>query len=196
MAEKLIRLPQLQTFKEQADLKYQDKLTAGSNITIDDNTISATDTTYSDATTASAGLMSSTDKVKLDGIESGANNYTLPSASTSSLGGVQVGTNLSIDANGVLSADSQVQPVFYATIPASGWSGTSNTVTVQGITAIDNIEIVGFNPTGLSSSAAADVWEALGYITYGATSANSITFYALNGTVPDVNIPVILRKLV
>lgn len=68
MAEKLIRLPQLATFKQQADLKYQDKLTAGSNITISDNTISATDTTYSDATTASAGLMSSTDKVKLDGL--------------------------------------------------------------------------------------------------------------------------------
>lgn len=67
-AEKLIRLPQLQTFKQQADLKYQDKLTAGSNITITDSTISATDTTYSDATTATAGLMSTADKVKLDGL--------------------------------------------------------------------------------------------------------------------------------
>lgn len=196
MAEKLIRLPQLQTFKEQADLKYQDKLTAGSNITISDNTISATDTTYSDVTTASAGLMSSTDKVKLDGIESGANNYTLPSASTSSLGGVKVGTNLSIDANGVLSADSQAQPVFYATALANNWSGTSNQVTVSGITSSDNIEIVGFNPAGLSSSQAADVYEALSYITYGATSTNTITFYALNGTVPNVDIPLILRKLV
>lgn len=68
MAEKLIRLPQLQTFKQQADLKYQDKLTAGTNITISGTTISATDTTYSDATTATAGLMSTADKVKLDGL--------------------------------------------------------------------------------------------------------------------------------
>lgn len=42
MAEKLIRLPQLQRFKQKADAKYQDKLTAGSNITISSNTISAT----------------------------------------------------------------------------------------------------------------------------------------------------------
>lgn len=42
MAEKLIRLPQLQRFKQKADAKYQDKLTAGSNIAISGNTISAT----------------------------------------------------------------------------------------------------------------------------------------------------------
>lgn len=44
MAEKLIRLQQLQRFKTKADAKYQDKLTAGSNITISGNTISATGT--------------------------------------------------------------------------------------------------------------------------------------------------------
>lgn len=45
-------------------------LTAGENIAIVDNngnlTISATDTTYSAATTSTAGLMSATDKAKLD----------------------------------------------------------------------------------------------------------------------------------
>lgn len=50
----------------------QDALTAGSNITISGGTISATDTTYSDATTSASGLMSSTDKTKLNGIASGA----------------------------------------------------------------------------------------------------------------------------
>ena len=50
MADKLIRLPQLQRFKTNADAKYQDKLTAGSNITISGNTISATDTTYTAGT--------------------------------------------------------------------------------------------------------------------------------------------------
>ncbi len=48
-------------------------LTAGSNITISGTTISSTDTTYSDATTSVAGLMSTSDKTKLDTIESGAN---------------------------------------------------------------------------------------------------------------------------
>ena len=89
-----------------------------------------------------------------------------------------------------------VQPVFYATVAANGWSGTSNAVTVQGITATDNVEIVGFNPTGLTPSVAADVKDALGLITYGDTSADTITFYALSGTVPSVDIPIILRKLV
>ncbi len=44
MPSKIIRLPQLQRFKQNADAKYQDKLTAGSNITISGNTISATGT--------------------------------------------------------------------------------------------------------------------------------------------------------
>lgn len=44
----------------------QGTLTAGSNITISGNTISATDTTYSNATTETAGLMSAEDKTKLD----------------------------------------------------------------------------------------------------------------------------------
>lgn len=37
-----------------------------------------TDTTYENATTSQPGLMSSTDKSKLDGIEANANNYTHP----------------------------------------------------------------------------------------------------------------------
>lgn len=59
--------------------------------------------TYSNASTSSAGLMSASDKSKLDGIASGANNYSLPTASASTLGGVKVGSGLNIS-NGVLSA--------------------------------------------------------------------------------------------
>ena len=40
MADKLIDLSRLQVYKSYADAKYQDKLTAGSNISINDNTIS------------------------------------------------------------------------------------------------------------------------------------------------------------
>ena len=46
-------------------------------------------TTYSVAMTSANGLMSSTDKAKLDGIAAGANAYTLPTASSSTLGGVK-----------------------------------------------------------------------------------------------------------
>jgi hypothetical protein len=45
----------------------------GTNLSIDGNgVLSATDTTYSDATTSASGLMSATDKSKLNGIASGA----------------------------------------------------------------------------------------------------------------------------
>lgn len=55
-----------------------------------------TDTTYGLATTTSNGLMSATDKTKLDGIDANANNYTLPTASSSTKGGIKVGATLSI----------------------------------------------------------------------------------------------------
>lgn len=50
----------------------QDALTAGANINIVGATISATDTTYDEATASSSGLMSAADKATVDGIASGA----------------------------------------------------------------------------------------------------------------------------
>lgn len=46
----------------------QDKLTAGANVAISGSTISATDTTYGEATATASGLMSAADKSALDGI--------------------------------------------------------------------------------------------------------------------------------
>ena len=66
--------------------------------------IPGSNTTYSKATASSDGLMSKEDFSKLAGIAAGANNYSLPTASASVKGGIKVGTNLSIDTNGVLSA--------------------------------------------------------------------------------------------
>ena len=43
------------------------------------------------------------EKNKLSGIADNANNYSLPTASSNTLGGVKVGTGLSIDGSGVLS---------------------------------------------------------------------------------------------
>ena len=45
------------------------------------------------------------EKTKLSGIAASANNYVLPVATASVLGGVKAGTNISIDANGVISAN-------------------------------------------------------------------------------------------
>lgn len=64
----------------------QDKLIAGSNIQIaeDGKTISATDTTYVDATTSTSGLMSATDKTKLDGVATGAQVNTIETVKVNS----------------------------------------------------------------------------------------------------------------
>lgn len=60
------------------------------------STVTDTNTTYGNATTGAAGLMSADDKEKLDGIAIGANNYSLPTASASTLGGVKVGSNITL----------------------------------------------------------------------------------------------------
>ena len=56
--------------------------------------------TYTDATTTESGLMSSSDKSKLDGIANGANNYTHPTYTSKSSGLYKV----AIDATGHVSA--------------------------------------------------------------------------------------------
>lgn len=69
-----------------------------------------TDTTYNVATQYTNGLMSSADKKKLNtypATYTAPETYVLPAATTSSMGGIIVGENLSIDASGVLSADAQ-----------------------------------------------------------------------------------------
>lgn len=63
-----------------------------------------TNTTYGAASQSAAGLMSAADKKKLDGIATGANNYTysLPTASSTTLGGVKTGSNIT-NSNGTIS---------------------------------------------------------------------------------------------
>ena len=93
-----------------ADTKTDTLTLAGSNVTITPDatndkvtigitkanvtaalgyTPSESDTTYNIATADNDGLMSAADKTKLDGIATGANKYTLPTASSSTLGGVK-----------------------------------------------------------------------------------------------------------
>ena len=72
----------------------------GSRITIASGVISADVQTANDFTT--------TLKNKLDGIASSANNYSLPTETASVLGGVKVGSNLTIS-NGVLSGTANTQ---------------------------------------------------------------------------------------
>lgn len=60
-----------------------------------------------DATTTIHGLMSSGDKQKLDGIQDGANAYTLPVAATDAIGGVKPdGKTITISEDGTITAQS------------------------------------------------------------------------------------------
>ena len=60
------------------------------------------------ATTELAGVMSAVDKNKLDSIAYGANNYTLPIASATALGGIKLGSGLSVTSDGTVSVSADV----------------------------------------------------------------------------------------
>ena len=68
-------------------------LVAGPNVTLtpdatnDKITIAATDTTYSDATTSTSGLMSSSDKIKLNGIAAGATANSISAVNVTAASG-------------------------------------------------------------------------------------------------------------
>lgn len=88
-----------------------------------------------------------TEKNKLAGIAEGANNYTLPAATTSALGGVQVGSNLTVDANGVISGNYS-----NATQSAAGLMSAADK------TALDTKPDVYVQSTQPASLKAGDIW--------------------------------------
>ena len=74
-------------------------------------------------------------KSKLDGIANNANNYSLPTASASTLGGIKVGSGLSIS-NGILSASgglqfATVEVDFNSMSDGDMWTGLDREMTVQ-----------------------------------------------------------------
>lgn len=111
----------------------------GTNLSISDGVLSATDTTYSTATTSAEGLMSAADKTKLDSIEEDANNYSLPTASDTTLGGVKVGENLTIDDDGVLSAVAKAYDV--ATTTTDGLMSAEDKTKLDGLENYDDTEL-------------------------------------------------------
>lgn len=91
--------------------------TAGTNVTITGNTISATDTTYSNfvgagaGTAGQAGLVpapasgDTTKYLKSDGTWAVVSQYSLPPATTSTLGGIIVGGGLTVQNDGTIATD-------------------------------------------------------------------------------------------
>ena len=175
----------------------------GANIAVaNDGTISGN---YSNATTSTAGLMSATDKTKLDGIDpssyvvtvdsamsstsenpvqnkvitaalggkvdvvsgkglstedyttaektklagiaAGANAYTLPAATASSLGGVKVGSNIAVANDGTISGNYSA-----ATTSANGLMSSTDKAKLDGM---NNIIVSETQPSNLNNG---DVW--------------------------------------
>ena len=80
---------------------------AGNNKTAKDSGVAIGDLARNTTATSSAnGLMSKEDKTKLDGIAAGANKYTLPVATASTLGGVKSGgAFVSIGSDGIITVN-------------------------------------------------------------------------------------------
>lgn len=131
--------------------------------TIHKSTVSGSmsDVYINSATSSVAGVMSAADKAKLDGIAANANNYSLPTASASTLGGIKVGSNLSIN-NGVLSgtADTHYTSKNVVSDSATGTTNKAVTTLTGGNIYLNHVEngsvtsshmIKGTNATGVTS---------------------------------------------
>jgi ribosomal 50S subunit-recycling heat shock protein len=135
---------------------------AGDNVTLNASTatntltITATDTTYENATTAEAGLMSATDKAKLDGVSANAKNV----AFTQTLDdGVAIGT-ITIDGVGTTLYCEENTDTHYASTTVVGDSSTATTNADTALTNgnvyinhVENGEVVGSHKiTGANST--------------------------------------------
>lgn len=87
------------------------------------------------ATTSAAGLMSAADKTKLDGIATGANNYTytLPNATSSVLGGVKIGSNISISSGTISLTKANVTAALGYTPPTTNTTYNVATTSANGL---------------------------------------------------------------
>ena len=81
-------------------------VSAGANKAAKDSGVALSSLARTTTATSSAnGLMSAADKAKLDGIAENANNYTLPAATASALGGVKSGGNITVGSDGTVTVN-------------------------------------------------------------------------------------------
>ena len=140
-------------------------------------TINVGSTTYSNATTSADGLMSSADKTKLDGVATSANNYTLPTASASTLGGIKIGSGLSIDGSGVVTASGSsssggsLVPITTTkttatagqTVFTGSWKAANIAVFLNGVKLQDSEVTATDTQITISAAAVGDVVEVVEY---------------------------------
>ena len=152
-------------------------------VTTDSNgiiTISSTDTntTYSAATTSAPGLMSAADKSKLDGIATGANNYTytLPAATSSTLGGVKVGSNITVSSGTISLSKTNVTDALGYTPPSTNTTYSAATTSAAGLmSAADKTKLDGITASADTVSFSRSL-----------TSGTKIGTITINGTATDL----------
>ena len=158
-------------------------LAAGNNVTLtpdvsgDKITISATNTTYSVATTSSNGLMSAADKKKLDGIAANANNYTHPSYTNKASGLYKI----TVDALGHVSAATAVakSDITALGIPAQDTTYSTATTSTSGLmSAADKKKL-----DGIASGANKTVIDSA----LNSTSTNPVQNKVINSAINAVN---------
>lgn len=126
-----------------------------------------TNTTYNNASSSSSGLMSASDKQKLDGIASGANNYTLPTASSSTLGGIKIGNGLTIS-NGVVSVSNSSSGSLNVVMEDS-----SNSHYVYSVDYDSDSNTLTFNKSAISISEVTDLQSTINSINSSITSLDN-----------------------
>ena len=103
-----------------------------------------TNHTHSAATTSAAGFMSASDKSKLNGIAAGANAYTLPAATSSALGGVKVGNNITNSSGTISLTKANVTSALGYTPPTTNTTYSAATTSASGLmSAADKVKLDG-----------------------------------------------------
>ena len=152
------------------------------------------------------------EKTKLANIAEDANNYVLPEASTTTLGGIKVDGSTIVVENGVAKAKAsdaadytaraeievlkqeKAETITYTTtIPSTGWTAEAPyyvDVTIAGLLETDNPMITPvYTGTVETDTAIKEAWNKIDRAT---TASNSLRVYAFE-EVPSANIPVQLQ---
>lgn len=166
-------------------------------------TISSTDnnTTYSAATTSANGLMTAAMVTKLNGIAAGANAYSLPAATSSALGGVKVGSNITVSSGTISLTKANVTAALGYTPPTSdtnttysagtGISLSGTTFSNSGVRSIatgSSNGTISVNTNGTSANVAVKGLGSAAYTASTAYAAASHNHYSLYNDTASVTL--------
>lgn len=146
----------------------------GTGLSISSGTLS-----IPNATSANDGLMSSTDKTKLNNIAANANNYILPVASPTISGGIKIGTGMNIDSNGIVSIPNVT-------------SATNGLMSANDKTKLDSLDSSGSSGTAIAFGFIHpfDDGESPRYIAKKGMTINNVDIYATTPPTEEVAIQV------